>query len=116
MLDADLLLSLIHTDRVSSDPAVTGHMSTKIYDYFLSGVPILNIGPVNAEVNQLAAEIGYRAFDSLPADDTAAIGRTIEQLVSAGRLRPREPFSVSLPRFDDGLSRIVDEAVNGFPK
>ena len=116
MLDADLLLSLIHTDRVSSDPAVIGHMSTKVYDYFLFAVPILNIGPVNAEVNQLAAEIGYRAFDSFPADDTATISRVIEQLVSAGRPRAREPFSVSLPRFDDCLSRIVDEAVNGFPK
>jgi hypothetical protein len=111
MLDADLLLSLIHTDRVSSDPAVTGHMSTKIYDYFLAGVPILNIGPINGEINQLAGAIGHRGFENVPADDTAAIVRTLEQSVAGGRVR-HEPLSVSLPLFDVTLSRILDEAVD----
>jgi glycosyltransferase involved in cell wall biosynthesis len=109
MLDADLLLSLIHTDRVSSDPAVTGHMSTKIYDYFLSGNPILNIGPVNADVNRLAAEIGHGGFHSLPADDTAAIARVLEDAVNR-RLTHAEPLSVQLPLFETAFSRVLDEA------
>lgn len=110
MLDADLLLSLIHTDRVSSDPAVTGHMSTKIYDYFLSGVPILNIGPVNAEINALAATIGHPAFHSAPADDTAAISAFIRGALDR-RHRRAEPLSVVLPRFDATFSDIVSEVV-----
>ena len=112
MLDADLLLSLIHTDRISSDPAVTGHMSTKIYDYFLSGNPILNIGPVNADVNRLAADIGYPGFYSLPADETAAIVRVLED-ANNRRLRRVEPLSVQLPLFETGFSRVLDEAGAG---
>jgi hypothetical protein len=109
MLDADLLLSLIHTDRVSSDPAVTGHMSTKIYDYFLSGNPILNIGPVNADVNRLAAEIGHAGFHSLPADDTAGIAHLLEDAVNR-RLTCCDPLSVRLPLFEAVFSRVLDEA------
>jgi hypothetical protein len=110
MLGADLLLSLIHTDRVSSDPAITGHMSTKIYDYFLSGVPILNIGPVNAEINALAATIGHPAFRSAPADDTVAISAVVRDAVGR-RYRHAEPLSVVLPRFDLTFSDIVSEVV-----
>jgi hypothetical protein len=110
MLDADLLLSLIHTDRVSFDPAVTGHMTTKIYDYFLSGVPILNIGPINAEVNALATRIGHAAFHTAPADDTAAIANVLEEAAQR-RLVTHEPFSVVLPLFDATLSSILDETV-----
>jgi hypothetical protein len=110
MLDADLLLSLIHTDRVSSDPAVTGHMSTKIYDYFLSGNPILNIGPVNADVNRLAAGIGHPGFHSVPAEDTREIARVLEDAVN-GRLAHSEPLSVQLPLFEAAFSRVLDEAL-----
>jgi hypothetical protein len=110
MLDADLLLSLIHTDRMSSDPAVTGHMSTKIYDYFLSGAPILNIGPVNAEINALAATIGHPAFHNAPADDTAAISAVVRDAVGR-RHKPAQPLSVALPRFDVAFSKIVGEVV-----
>jgi hypothetical protein len=109
MLGADLLLSLIHTDRVSPDPAVTGHMSTKIYDYFLSGNPILNIGPVNAEVNRVAAEIGHAGFHSLPADDTAGIAHVIEDAVNR-RLTHSDPLSVQLPLFEAVFSSVLDEA------
>ena len=111
MLDADLLLSLIHTDRVSSDPAVRGHMSTKIYDYFLSGVPILNIGPVNADVNAFAAAIGHPAFHSMPADDTAAIGRAIDEIAASPR-SGGEPLRVVLPDFDRAFSAILDETIS----
>ena len=62
IVGADLLLSLIHTDRVSKDPAVTGLMTTKVYDYLLSGNPILNIGPENAEVVQFAGVPAIRRF------------------------------------------------------
>jgi hypothetical protein len=115
MLDADLLLSLIHTDRVSSDPAVTGHMSTKIYDYFLSGVPVLNIGPLNAEVNDLAAQIGHAAFYSAPADDTAGITRLLEELASSSRPMPGEALRLALPDFERAFSVILDETVGSPP-
>ena len=109
MLDADLLLSLIHTDRESSDPAVTGHMSTKIYDYLLSGVPILNIGPVNAEVNGFAVRVGHPAFHTLPADETAAMARLLEDMVSTPQRPKWEALHVALPDFESTFSTILDE-------
>jgi peptidoglycan/xylan/chitin deacetylase (PgdA/CDA1 family) len=104
---ADLLLSLIHTDRVARDPAVAGHMSTKVYDYFLSGIPILNIGPTNADVKAFAASIRYAPFHSFPAGDTTEIAGFLKNAVSGSTLHPVPPLSVSLPRFEDDLSEVL---------
>jgi peptidoglycan/xylan/chitin deacetylase (PgdA/CDA1 family) len=104
---ADLLLSLIHTDRVARDPAVAGHMSTKVYDYFLSGIPILNIGPINADVNAFAASLRYAPFHSFPADDAAKLTQFLADAVAGRVLRPVPPLSVSLPRFESDLAEIL---------
>lgn len=104
---ADLLLSLIHTDRVARDPAVAGHMSTKVFDYFLSGNPILNIGPINADVNTFAASLRYAPFHSFAADDTAALTTFLADAVAGTTLRPVPPLSVRLPRFESDLAEIL---------
>jgi hypothetical protein len=102
--DADLPLSLIHTDRVRQ---IRRHRpwSTKIYDYFLSGNPILNIGPVNADVNRLAAEIGAGFHACQPT-----IRRIAHVLEDAVNRRPthRDPLSVQLPLFE-AVFRVLDE-------
>jgi hypothetical protein len=67
-------------------------------------------------VNGLAAEIGYQAFQSFPADDTAAIARFISGLAVPGRLTRAEPLSVVLPRFEATLADIVDAATRCPPE
>ena len=110
ILGANLLLSLIHTDRISTNPAVTGLMTTKVYDYLLSGRPILNIGPVNAEAIALAAEGGSRVFHNLTADDRGGLTGFLERALS-NQVNASEPLSVSLPDFESQLDLILDEAV-----
>jgi hypothetical protein len=111
ILRADLLLSLIHTDSVASDPAVTGLMTTKLYDYFLSGKPILNIGPSDAEVNVFAGELAYTPFHSFPARETDALRRFVEGFASGRVLQRLEPLAVVMPDFAQTLHAILDTAV-----
>jgi hypothetical protein len=115
ILDADLLLSLIHTDAVAGDPAVTGLMTTKVYDYFLSGKPILNIGPVDADINAFAEAIGYTSFHSFSANDSVALRAFMERFLSDEGLNEITPLSVSIPSFADSLISILNE-VEGMGK
>jgi hypothetical protein len=110
ILGAGVLLSLIHTDHDSTSPAVTGLMTTKLYDYLLSSRPILNIGPVNAEAATFAARAGSREFHSFTADDREGLTRFLERAVAGDLAAPREPLSVSLPDFEAQLHAVVDEA------
>jgi hypothetical protein len=106
---ADVLLSLIHLERVSDDPAVTGLLTTKVYDYFLSGRPILNIGPVNAEVNQFARRIGHQAFHTMPADEQGHIASFLADAIE----RPLDSVPaavVEMPDFAADFHAILAEA------
>lgn len=107
ILDADLLLSLVHTESVSSDPSVSGLMTTKIYDYFLSGNPILNIGPTDAEVNRFAQDIGYTAFHSFVAGDTVGLSRFLQGAIDGGILKSLEPCSLEMPDFSSVFRGIL---------
>ena len=106
---ADLLLSLIHTDRIARNPAVAGHMSTKVYDYLLSGKPILNIGPVNAETTEFASRVGYGPFHPFTADDTSGLARFIAEAVNGAHLEALPPLTVTLPNFEASLHAVLDE-------
>jgi hypothetical protein len=110
ILDADLLLSLVHTESTSSDPAVSGLMTTKIYDYLLSGKPILSIGPNDAEVNRFARDIGYTAFYSFVAGDTGGLSRFLEGAINDGTLQSLEPCAVGMPDFSSVFETILAEA------
>jgi hypothetical protein len=110
ILDADLLLSLIHTSSTASDPAVAGLMTTKVYDYLLSGNPILNVGPSDAEINRFAAQIGYSPFHSFRAEDTSGLHDFVRKFIVAGGLPRIAPLSVGMPSFATDLHAILDEA------
>jgi hypothetical protein len=110
ILRADALLSLIHSDRVSTSPAVTGLMTTKVYDYLLSGRPILNIGPVNAEAAALAARAGSSQFHTFTADDGNGLRTFLESALSKNLPASAEPLSVCLPDFEAQFNAILDEA------
>jgi hypothetical protein len=110
ILDADLLLSLVHTESTSSDPSVSGLMTTKIYDYILSGNPILSIGPADAEVNRFAHDIGYTAFHSFVAGDTEGLSRFLEGAINDGTLQSLEPCALGMPDFSSVFETILAEA------
>lgn len=111
VIGADLLLSLIHTDRVSASPAVTGLMTTKLYDYLLSGNPILNIGPVNAEAVGFAARMRYRAFHTFTADDLDGLRNFLNLAVTDAAAMKTALVSVPLPDFEADLNAILDDAL-----
>jgi hypothetical protein len=113
ILGADVLLSLIHTDHVSASPAVTGLMTTKVFDYLLSGRPILNIGPLNAETSAFAARVGSREMHSFTADDRDGLVKVLDVAASGNLPRHAEPLSMSLPDFEAELNTILDEATAG---
>lgn len=109
ILEADLLLSFIHTDSVSVDSAVSGLLTTKVYDYFLSGKPILNIAPVDAEINKFAHLIEYDPFYTFVANDYTGIGDTLIGLLSMSGLKIQKPLSVKLPNFSDDFRSILNQ-------
>lgn len=110
ILDADLLLSLVHAGEKSTDPSVSGLMTTKVYDYFLSGNPILNIGPPDAEVNRFAHDIGYTPFHSYVASDTGGLSRFLRSVIDGEELRSLEPCSLEMPDFSSDFQVILSEA------
>lgn len=109
ILEADLLLSLIHTDSISKNPAVSGLLTTKVYDYFLSGNPILNISPVDAEINKFARMIDYNPFYTFIAEDHVGIGALLIDLLDNSGLKSQKPLSVKMPNFSDDFRRILKQ-------
>ena len=109
ILDADLLLSLVHTEEKSSDPSVSGLMTTKIYDYFLSGGPILNIGPFDSEVNRFAGDIGYTPFHSFVASDTTGLCRFLQGAIDGEGLQSLEPCSLEMTDFSSDFRAILSD-------
>jgi hypothetical protein len=116
VIGADLLLSLIHTDREAASPAITGLMTTKVYDYLLSGNPIVNIGPVNAEAVHFAARMGYRAFHTFTAGDVDGLRGFLDRALDEGGVLKTTPLSVPLPDFEAELNAAVDEAIARAPE
>ncbi len=110
ILEADLLLSLVHAGEKSPDPSVSGLMTTKVYDYFLSGGPILNIGPFDAEVNRFAVDIGYTPFHSFVASDTKGLVSFLRDAIDGEGLRSLEPCSLEMPDFTTDFQVILTEA------
>lgn len=107
ILGADLLLSLIHTESTSSSPSVSGLMTTKVYDYFLSGNPVLSVGPSDAEVNWFAKSIGYSNFFSFSADETELMACFLRQCLTKKPPPSKATNSVSMPDFATDLEQIL---------
>ncbi len=112
ILSADILLSLVHTESVSEDSSVTGLMTTKIFDYFLSGKPVLSIGPPDTDINRFAINIGYHriGFHSFIAKDTTAITDfLLSVLISKPNQSVTQPL-IEMPDFSSHFHQILLEA------
>jgi hypothetical protein len=73
LYQADVLVSLIDDGKRKFDDTIAGLMTTKIFDYFLSGKKILNIGPKVSDVNTFAYDIKYTDYFSFEAGDREGI-------------------------------------------
>ncbi len=73
LYQADVLVSLIDDGKRKFDDTIAGLMTTKIFDYFLSGKKILNIGPKVSDINTFANEIKYTNYISFEAGDREGI-------------------------------------------
>ena len=84
-------LMLLHTRQDGADEVLTG----KIFEYLLSGRPVLSIGPAQMAANGLLRELstGY----SIPHDDPDALVATLRELAklkAEGRLGSRLPAGI----------------------
>ena len=105
---ADLLLSLVYDGPANKQNPVNGLMTTKVFDYFLSGNPILNIGPLTGDLNLLAEKNGYKefySFESCQAPEMAEF--LLNALQNLSDFRKRE-IQVKLPDFSECFESIID--------
>ncbi len=79
--DSDLLISLVHTDEVTTKLSVKGIMTGKIFEYLPSKKPILNIAPKNAELVEFFKELGQNQVFSHTANDISGISKTILEIM-----------------------------------
>lgn len=110
ILGADLLLSLVYTENKSSNPSVSGMMTTKVFDYLLSGNPILSIGPVDAEINLFAESIGHSNFHSFCADESAELTTFLIKAIAGEVSGKRSSITVELPDFSSNFEHILSLA------
>jgi len=104
---ADLLVSLVFDRSNSNRSSVNGLMTTKVFDYFLSGKPIINIGPPGADLNLFAQRVGYTEFHSF---ESIAVDELSEFLLNALRdltnFRKRN-VHVEMPDFSESFESIL---------
>lgn len=109
---ADVLLSLVCDLKECEDAAMTGVMTTKIFDYFLSGKPVINIGPPNADINLFAKKIGYTEFHSFSSSEVCQLSKYLIGAVSdLSRFRERQ-IHVNIPDFGQALQQILHDVQN----
>lgn len=105
--EADLLLSLVFDGPVSEQASIQGLMTTKVFDYLLSGKPILNIGPPNGDINILAQKIGYSEFYSFEYFQIQEVSDfLLSALQNIDNFRKRK-VQVELPDFSECFIKII---------
>ena len=102
MKNADLLLSLI-SDKPSTaaGPEITGLMTTKIFDYLLSGSPILNIAPSNSDATYFLSQYGGKFVLSLEADDSHLINKELQNFICNQQYKLARKSKRILPTFEE---------------
>ncbi len=108
VVTADALLSLVFdSSRGELTSAVLGVMTTKVFDYFLSGKPIINVSPPEADVCQLARQIGYREFHSFGPSEESELARFITGALQDMHAFRRRMSTVQLPDFAGTFEKIL---------
>jgi len=109
---ADLLLSLVFDRLLDKQNPVNGIITTKIFDYFLSGKPIINIGPRGADLNLFAEKIGYTEFHSFEYFQVHELAEfLINALQDLASFRNRHSI-IDMPDFSERFSLIIQKAVD----
>lgn len=80
MWNSDVLLSLVHSDIVTNDLAIQGIITTKIFDYLITGKYIINIAPQNAEINTLISNTEYPRFFSFNSTQINEMSLLLKQI------------------------------------
>jgi hypothetical protein len=101
---AAVLVSLIDDGQLKYDASVSGLMTTKVFDYFLTGKSILNIAPPGCNTEAFANEIGYDAFHSFEGKDITGIRSFIEKAAASGG-RQMTHQRATLPDFCSDLQK-----------
>jgi hypothetical protein len=108
VIEADALLSLVYDS--SGGPRtdeINGLMTTKVFDYFLSGKPIINVGPAAADVCVLAGRMAYREFHTFESSQLAELSRFIGDGVEDLRKFRQRSSTAELPNFTSELREIL---------
>jgi hypothetical protein len=115
VIKADLLLSLIYDEKVNHHShdtiQISGLMSTKIFDYFLSGNAIVNIGPDNADINIFANKIGYSNFFNFDSNREAELSQFISNAMNNLDIFRSKKSNISLPDFSSTFNDIIQDAI-----
>lgn len=106
---ADILLSLVCDRKNCEDVAMSGVMTTKVFDYFLSGKPVLNIGPCNGDLNGFAREVGYVEFHSFSYSEVSWLSKFLfDAVLDLAKFRRRRS-RVVMPDFGQAFQQILDD-------
>ena len=109
---ADLLLSLVFDRPLNQQNPVNGIMTTKVFDYFLSGKPIISIGPRGADLNLFAEKFGYTEFHSFESFQVHELAEfLINALQDLANFRKRH-VCIEMPDFSESLSLIIRNTDN----
>jgi hypothetical protein len=102
--NADILISLVDDGKNGYDDAIAGIMTTKVFDYFLTGKPILSIGPILSNINTFAKEIKYNNYFSFESHET----KSILSFLCLAQLNSKKMHSdnLCLPFFEEEFKKI----------
>lgn len=109
---ADILLSLVYDKEINLETnSVLGIMTTKVFDYFLSGKPIINIGPSNADICILASNCGYTEFHNFDYTEINQLAVYLSSILRNLNVL-RESISVAkLPDFANLFKEIITDVI-----
>ena len=103
---ADLLYSVIHNDVVASSNGVKGIITTKIFDYLITGKPILNIAPDEAEIRKLISKMNLDNCLTYNSSQINEIKTCIQGLIQA---KEKTYPEMQLLTWDDRYQEILSE-------
>lgn len=105
LMESNLLVSLVDGSRkLNSNPALSGLMTTKIFDYFLSNKPILNISPKGSDIENFSKKINYNSFYSFNANETCKIRSFLLKQMSS--TQNSSSNIVDIPSFNNRFKQI----------
>lgn len=108
ILSSDLLVSLVDDGKSKLDSSITGLMTTKIFDYFLAKIPIINIAPDNSDINNFALEIKHSGFYTFNADKIDSISIFLENQIRFSHLNSKPSIQEKFPLFDFEFANVIN--------